>query len=145
MSSVDYRGHFRSSRRVVKRSSSVVTLVVKRTSYVVTWVVTWSSSRCHLRLSVILVSNHQNHTISRNFDLAIIQILYDFDESQKSANYVKSYAFFVSLKRHIKIIHSLYDFSQSPVCPETRHSRIYMFRDAPVGHIVPPPPSVQFS
>ena len=50
-------------------------------------------------------------------------------------NYVKSYAFFVSLKRHIKIIHSLYDFSQSSVCPETRHSRIYMFRDAPAGHI----------
>ena len=29
------------------------------------------------------ISNHQNHTISRDFDRAIIQILYDFDESAK--------------------------------------------------------------
>ena len=71
-----------------------------------------------------MISNHQNHTISRNFDLAIIQNLYDFEESQKSANYVKSYAFFVSVKRHIKIIHSLYDFSQSPTCPVRRNSRL---------------------
>ena len=39
------------------------------------------------------ISNHQNHTTSRDFNLAIIQILYDFDELQKSANYVRGHAF----------------------------------------------------
>ena len=39
-------------------------------------------------VGMMLDSNHQNHAISHDFDLAIIQILYDFDESQKSANYV---------------------------------------------------------
>ena len=34
-------------------------------------------------------SNHKNNTISRNFNQAIIQILYDSDGSQKSANCVK--------------------------------------------------------
>jgi hypothetical protein len=40
-------------------------------------------------------SNHQNHTISRDFHVVIIQILYDFDESEKSANYVSPHVIFL--------------------------------------------------
>ena len=40
------------------------------------------------------VSNHQNHTISGNFDLAIIQKLYDFAQSGGSANHVIDSLFF---------------------------------------------------
>jgi ABC-type proline/glycine betaine transport system permease subunit len=64
--SLNFRGLFRLSRRVVKRLSSAVTWVMKRLSSVVTWVVTmtscvvtWvvnrSSPHCNLRSSVILV------------------------------------------------------------------------------------------
>ena len=48
--------------------------------------------------------------------------------------------FFVSYLRHIKIIHRLYDFSQSPVCPETMYSCIYMCSDMSGAHHTTLPP-----
>jgi hypothetical protein len=48
--------------------------------------------------------------------------------------------FFVSYLRHIKITHRLYDFSQSPVCPETMYSCIYMCRDMSGAHHATLPP-----
>ena len=80
LTSLTYKGRFRSSRRVVQRSSSVVTWVVKRTSYVVTWVVKrasyvvtwvviWSSPRCHLRSSVVLVVTLVVHVVSRQLSI----------------------------------------------------------------------------